>query len=67
MKSIPAFVFAGVISVLAVGAALVWRAEGKVNQVALADAPRPVTVIPAPQLRLPATTCTWSTALATTE
>lgn len=44
---IPAFIAAGVAVVLALGWALVRRAEGEVNNVALADAPRPVTVIPA--------------------
>jgi RND family efflux transporter MFP subunit len=44
---IPALVTAGVLGVIALGWALVLRAEGKVNKVALAEAPRPVTVIPA--------------------
>jgi len=44
---IPALVTAGVLVVLGLGAALVRRAESKVNQVALSDAPRPVTVIAA--------------------
>lgn len=44
---IPALVTAGVIIVLGVGGTLVWRAESKVNKVALSDAPRPVTVIAA--------------------
>jgi membrane fusion protein (multidrug efflux system) len=44
---IPAFITAGVIVVLGAGGALVWRAESKVNKVAMADAPRPVTVVAA--------------------
>lgn len=44
---IPALVTAGVVVVLGVGGALVWRAESKVNRVALSDAPRPVTVVAA--------------------
>jgi RND family efflux transporter MFP subunit len=44
---IPALVTAGVLMVIALGWALVLRAEGNVNKVALADAPRAVTVIPA--------------------
>ncbi|HEX8792227.1 MAG TPA: efflux RND transporter periplasmic adaptor subunit [Polyangiaceae bacterium] len=44
---IPALVTAGVLVVIAAGWALVFRAESKVNKVALADAPRPITVIPA--------------------
>jgi membrane fusion protein (multidrug efflux system) len=42
---IPLGVAAGVVVILATGGALVWRAESKVNQVALASEPRPVTVI----------------------
>lgn len=44
---IPALVTAGVVVVLGVGGSLVWRAESKVNKVALSDAPRPVTVVSA--------------------
>ncbi len=47
MKSIPLVVFVTVLLVLVIGGMLVWRAESRVNRVALADAPRPVTVIPA--------------------
>jgi membrane fusion protein, multidrug efflux system len=47
MKIFPVIAFVGVVAVLAVGGALVWRAENQVNKVALSDAPRPVTVVPA--------------------
>jgi len=42
---VPVVVLASTAAVLAVGALLVWRAESKVNDVALASAPRPVTVV----------------------
>ena len=45
--AVPAVVAAGVVLILAMGWALVRRAESKVNKVALSDAPRPVTVIAA--------------------
>ncbi len=44
---IPAVVAGGVVLVLGVGLALVLRAESRVNHVAMASAPRPVTVIAA--------------------
>jgi RND family efflux transporter MFP subunit len=47
MKSIPLVVFVTVLLVLVIGGMLVWRAESRVNRVALSDAPRPVTVVPA--------------------
>jgi membrane fusion protein, multidrug efflux system len=42
---IPVVVIAATLGVLAIGGLLVWRAHSKVNNVALASAPRPVTVI----------------------
>jgi RND family efflux transporter MFP subunit len=42
---IPAVILAGVVVVLGAGLALVLHAESKINKVALASAPRPVTVI----------------------
>jgi len=44
---VPVVVLASTVGVLAVGGLLVWRAQSKVNGVALASAPRPVTVIAA--------------------
>ena len=45
--AIPIAIAAGVVGVLAVGGMLVYRAESRVNTVALASEPRPVTVISA--------------------
>jgi membrane fusion protein (multidrug efflux system) len=42
---IPMVVLLSTLAVLAVGGLLVWRAQSKVNNVALVSAPRPVTVI----------------------
>ena len=42
---IPAVIAAGVLGILGAGLALVLHAESKINEVALASAPRPVTVI----------------------
>lgn len=42
---IPLFIVVGVVVVLGAGLALVLHAESKVNKVALASAPRPVTVV----------------------
>jgi membrane fusion protein, multidrug efflux system len=47
LPKVPAVVLAGLLFVLAVGAALVWRAHSKINGVALASAPKPVTVVAA--------------------
>jgi membrane fusion protein (multidrug efflux system) len=44
---IPIGIAGGVVAVLVVGGALVWHAASKVNDVALASAPKPVTVIAA--------------------
>jgi membrane fusion protein (multidrug efflux system) len=44
---VPAVVLGGLLLVLAVGGALVWRAHSKINTVALASAPKPVTVVAA--------------------
>ncbi len=44
---VPALVLAGLLFVLAVGGALVWRAHSRINTVALASAPKPVTVVAA--------------------
>jgi membrane fusion protein, multidrug efflux system len=46
---IPIAIVAGVATVVALGALLVWHAESKINKVALASSPRPVTVIAAPE------------------
>lgn len=45
--AIPLAIVAGVTAVLALGAAMVWRAEANVNKVALASSAKPVTVIEA--------------------
>lgn len=45
---IPIVIAIGVLTVLVLGGLLVWHAESKVNKVALASAPKPVTVIAAP-------------------
>jgi len=42
---VPVVIVASTLGVLAVGGWLVWRAQSKVNDVALASAPRPVTVV----------------------
>lgn len=44
---VPAVLGAAVLVILGVGGALVWRADSKVNKVALAAGPKPVTVIAA--------------------
>jgi membrane fusion protein, multidrug efflux system len=44
-RRVPVFVVSGVVVILLVGGALVWRAGSKINKVALASSPRPVTVI----------------------
>ena len=44
---VPAVVLAGLLLVLAAFGALVWRAHSKINTVALASAPKPVTVVAA--------------------
>lgn len=44
---VPSLIAAGVVGVLGVGGALVWRAQSRINQVALASAPKPVTAIAA--------------------
>jgi RND family efflux transporter MFP subunit len=44
---VPLFVASGVLAILAIGALLVQRAESRVNHVAMASAPKPVTVISA--------------------
>jgi RND family efflux transporter MFP subunit len=45
---IPVVIVLAVAAVLVVGGALVWHAESKINKVALASSPKPVTVIAAP-------------------
>jgi RND family efflux transporter MFP subunit len=45
---VPIVVGAGVIAVLAFGGLLVWRAESRINKVALGSSPKPVTVIATP-------------------
>ena len=45
--AVPIVVVAGVMLVLAVGAALIHRAESKINDVALSSTPKPVTVVAA--------------------
>jgi RND family efflux transporter MFP subunit len=45
--AVPVTIFAGLLLLLGVGGALVWRAQSKVNNVALASAPKPVTVVTA--------------------
>jgi membrane fusion protein (multidrug efflux system) len=44
-RRIPVLVVSGVLVVLLVGGALMWRAKSKINKVALDASPRPVTVI----------------------
>jgi membrane fusion protein (multidrug efflux system) len=44
---IPVFVGCGVLLILVLGGALVWRAEAKTNKVALSSTPKPVTVLAA--------------------
>jgi membrane fusion protein, multidrug efflux system len=44
-RSVPAVVLAGVSLLLVLGGALVWRARSEINTVALASAPKPVTVV----------------------
>ncbi len=44
---IPTVIACGVVLLVGLGALLVWRAESRVNKVALADTPKSVTVIPA--------------------
>jgi RND family efflux transporter MFP subunit len=44
-RAVPLAIVAGVLVVLAAGAALMLRAEAKVDKVALASAPKPVTVV----------------------
>jgi membrane fusion protein, multidrug efflux system len=46
-RTIPYVIAAGVATVLALGGLMVWRAEEKVNKVALASSAKPVTVIEA--------------------
>jgi membrane fusion protein, multidrug efflux system len=46
-RCVPAVVLAGVSLLLVLGGALVWRAHWKINTVALASAPKPVTVVAA--------------------
>ena len=47
VPAVPVVILAGLAIVLALGGALAWRAQSKVNTVALASAPRPVTVVAA--------------------
>jgi RND family efflux transporter MFP subunit len=44
---IPVVISGGAVAVLALGSLLVWRAEARINKVALGSAPKPVTVIAA--------------------
>jgi RND family efflux transporter MFP subunit len=46
-RVIPLVIAGGVTALLALGGGMVWRAEAKVNKVALASAPKPVTVVEA--------------------
>ena len=46
-RSVIAVILAGVALVLVLGGVLVWRAHSEVNTVALASAPKPVTVVAA--------------------
>ena len=46
---IPIVIVVAVAAVLVVGGWLVWHAESKINKVALASSPKPVTVIAAPE------------------
>jgi membrane fusion protein, multidrug efflux system len=46
---IPVVIVAGVATVVVLGGLLVWHAESKINKVALASSPKPVTVIAAPE------------------
>jgi membrane fusion protein (multidrug efflux system) len=48
---VPIVIVALVLAVLVVGGLLVWRAESKINKVALASSPKPVTVIAAREAR----------------
>src|SRR5580698_1461955 len=45
---VPIVIGAGVAAVLVIGGLLVWHAASKVNKVALASSPKPVTVIATP-------------------
>jgi membrane fusion protein (multidrug efflux system) len=45
---VPVVIVVGVLAVLAIGGLLVWHAESRINRVALASLPKPVTVIAAP-------------------
>ena len=45
--AVPAAVLAGLLLLLGVGGALAWRAHSKINTVALASAPKPVTMVAA--------------------
>jgi membrane fusion protein (multidrug efflux system) len=45
--AVPVVIVVGVVLVLVVGGALVWRAHSQINTVALASAPKPVTVVAA--------------------
>jgi RND family efflux transporter MFP subunit len=44
---VPLMISAGVASILVLGGAMIWRAESKTNNVALASSPKPVTVVSA--------------------
>jgi RND family efflux transporter MFP subunit len=44
---VPTFLLVGLVCVLAVGGGLVWRARSKINTIALASSPKPVTVVAA--------------------
>jgi RND family efflux transporter MFP subunit len=46
-KTVPIVLGAAVLAILGTGALLVWNAESKTNKVALASAPKPVTVVAA--------------------
>ena len=43
-RRIPVVIGAGVIAILGIGSALVWRAEARTNRVSLSSSPKPVTV-----------------------
>ncbi len=44
---VPIVILAGLVVVLAIGGALVWRAQSNVNEIALTSAPKPVTAVAA--------------------
>src|ERR1700678_3759473 len=47
LTRVPVIIGVGVVTILALGAALAWHAEAKTNKVALVSSPKPVTVLAA--------------------